>query len=524
VTDEDLTRSQELQIEANNRLIEELAGKNKKLDDSRKRFQDLVDQLPCVVLRFDKQGQIQYANQTWTSFLGGDPASVLGMYLEDMVHEEDRNHLNRSLQKNSTVELRFRQESGDFRWMRFSWQQVQKSVYQGLLVDLMETRELEDLLRRSQKMEAIGRLSGGVAHNFNNLLTVIMAAGERLGRQFPESESGPGQEVERIQFAAQEAARVTTQLLAFSRQQVLSPAHWIVQDILKDVEVLLGDLIKTQGIQLLIDPSKADELSVFVDKSQINQVLMNLVLNARDAIEGNGTIKISVDNTKVSVQEAADHDLDPGEFVILRVQDDGMGMSPQILEKIFEPFFTTKELDMGIGFGLATSYGIMQQSGGFIRVSSKIGVGSTFEVLAPISHVLEDAPKGASSADQVAKKHARILVVDDEEMILELTCEALREEGHQVVGVLSTDEAIAELDGDSSAVDLLITDVVMPDGGGRRLVDHVLEKAPHPQIIVVSGYDRDFLGDDLAYGTFMQKPYSLSDLLDQVQRSLSRIS
>jgi len=364
VTDEDLTRSQELQIEANNRLIEELAGKNKKLDDSRKRFQDLVDQLPCVVIRFDEQGQIQYVNKTWSAFLGGEISSILGMYLEDLVHEEDRSHLARSLSKNSTVELRFKTDCGDYRWMRFSWQLVQESVYQGLLVDLMETRELEELLRRSQKMEAIGRLSGGVAHNFNNLLTVIMASGDRLSNAISETNIGAAKEVERIQFAVREAARVTTQLLAFSRQQVLSPSNWDMNDVLSDGEILLHDLVKTHGVELSILKSEVGDLPIHVDKSQINQVLMNLVLNARDAIKGRGFITVSIDKTMVTRQEAADHDLDPGEFAILRVQDDGMGMAPHILEKIFEPFFTTKDIDQGIGFGLATSYGIMQQSGG----------------------------------------------------------------------------------------------------------------------------------------------------------------
>ena len=295
--DGDLTRSQELQIEANNRLIEELAGKNQKLEESRKRFQDLVDQLPCVVLRFYEDGQVEYANHTWSSFVGSDPEAVVGENLESLIHENDRGSLLRSMRKNNTVELRLIHENGEYRWVRFSCQKVSENTYQGLLVDLMETRKLEDLLRRSQKMEAIGRLSGGVAHNFNNLLTVIMAAVDRLSGMIPAQSARSVKEVERIKLAAGEAASVTAQLLAFSRQQVLAPSLWDVRGIFEECEILAGDLVKSPGVEFVVNKPEPDEVFVFVDKSQIHQVLLNLVLNARDAVEGSGRITIGVGRT-----------------------------------------------------------------------------------------------------------------------------------------------------------------------------------------------------------------------------------
>ncbi len=520
--DGDLTRSQELQIEANNRLIEELAGKNQKLEESRKRFQDLVDQLPCVVLRFDEDGQVGYANHTWSSFVGSDPEEVVGENLESLIHEEDRGSLLRSMRKNNTVELRLIQENGEYRWVRFSCQKVSENTYQGLLVDLMETRKLEELLRRSQKMEAIGRLSGGVAHNFNNLLTVIMAAVDRLSGMIPAQSARSVKEVERIQLAAGEAASVTSQLLAFSRQQVLAPALWDVRNIFEECEILAGDLVKSPGVEFVVNKPDPDEVLVFVDKSQIHQVLLNLVLNARDAVGGTGRITVGVGTTTLGVQEAAEHDIDSGEFVQICVNDDGVGMLPQILEKIFEPFFTTKDVDKGTGFGLATSYGIMQQSGGAIRVSSEYGFGSTFEVLLPIPNGDEEKSHCDETPVDSAMEIGNVLVVDDEEMILELTCEALREDGHTVTGVSGTVEALAELSDPQNRFDLLITDVVMPDGGGRRLVEEAEKLESKPQIIIVSGYDRDFLGDDQNFGAFMQKPYSLSELLQQVQRILAK--
>lgn len=518
--DGDLTRSQELQIEANNRLIEELAGNNQKLEESRKRFQDLVDQLPCVVLRFDEDGQVEYANHTWSSFVGSDPEAVVGENLESLIHENDRGSLLRSMRKNNTVELRLTQENGEYRWVRFSCQKVSENTYQGLLVDLMETRKLEELLRRSQKMEAIGRLSGGVAHNFNNLLTVIMAAVDRLSGMIPAQSARSVKEVERIKLAAGEAASVTSQLLAFSRQQVLAPSLWDVRGIFEECEILAGDLVKSPGVEFVVNKPEPDELFVFVDKSQIHQVLLNLVLNARDAVEGSGRITIGVGRTTLGVQEAAEHDIDGGEFVQICVNDDGIGMLPQVMEKIFEPFFTTKDVNKGTGFGLATSYGILQQSGGSIRVSSEYGFGSTFEVLLPVPGEDDEKSNCEEAASDSSGEIAHILVVDDEEMILELTCEALREDGHTVTGVSGTLEALAQLSDPNNQFDLLITDVVMPDGGGRRLVEEAERLESKPQIIIVSGYDRDFLGDDQNFGAFMQKPYSLSDLMQQVQRIL----
>ena len=195
-------------------------------------------------------------------------------------------------------------------------------------------------------------------------------------------------------------------------------------------------------------------------------------------------------------------------------------MLPQVMEKIFEPFFTTKDVNKGTGFGLATSYGILQQSGGAIRVSSEYGFGSTFEVLLPVPGEDDEKSTCEEAASDSSGEIGHILVVDDEEMILELTCEALREDGHTVTGVSGTVEALAQLSDPNNQFDLLITDVVMPDGGGRRLVEEAERLESKPQIIIVSGYDRDFLGDDQNFGAFMQKPYSLSDLMQQVQRIL----
>ena len=428
-----------------------------------------------------------------------------------------------------TVELRIQQGSEGYRWVRFSCQKFSNDSYQGLLVDLMETRKLEELLRRSQKMEAIGRLSGGVAHNFNNLLTVIMASADKLAGSLAEGKTLSEKEVNRIQLAANEAASVTSQLLAFSRQQVLTPNRYHVNEILDECEILLGELVKSPDLQFLIEKANGDGIHVYVDKSQIHQVLMNVILNARDAVEGYGTISVSVENVIVGPTEAADLDIDYGEYISINVQDDGTGMSPHVQEKIFEPFFTTKEIDKGVGFGLATSYGIMQQSGGAIRVSSELGKGSVFEVLLPVFEGVGQEGVGQEreepSLPAVAETFlGNILVVDDEEMILDLTCESLRDEGHRVTGVTKMTEALEALRNKENRFDLMITDVVMPDGGGRRLVEYVKQMDLQPQVIVVSGYDRDFLGDDQAFGTFMQKPYSLADLLDQVQRLLSRSS
>ena len=522
MTSNDHKNPEELQIESNNRLIEELAQKNRKLDESRKRYRSLIDNLPCIVIRFDDRQRIDFVSSAWIEILGGDFNPILGTNLLTLVHSEDRAILTKAIEGSRTAEVRVKNSEGKFHWMRWTSNRVFEGGYQGLLIDLMETRDLEELLRQSQKMEAIGRLSGGVAHNFNNLLTVILTSVERLQGFLPEEAIRSLDESERIKVAANEAASVTRQLLAFSRQQVLKSAKCNLVDLVKEGVWLLSDVVATPQVSFEYIRDSEEELPVIVDKVQFHQVLLNLAINAKDAIEGCGEIVIRTKKVELGIHEASDLGLDFGEYASVSVVDNGAGIDELNLEKIFEPFFSTKDIDEGIGFGLATCYGTIKQSGGSIRVKSELGKGSDFEILLPLD---ADASKGRDSEPEKKEKpkirEAKILMVEDEPAILEIACEALREENHHVDGAATVSLAIDFINCGKVEYDLVVTDVVMPDGGGRKLLNYLDSQHITPKVIVVSGYDTDFLGDDLSCTSFLQKPFSILDLIEEVRSVLA---
>jgi len=522
VTSNDHKNPEELQIESNYRFIEELAQKKKKLEVSRERYRSLINNLPCIVIRFDDSRLVEFVSSAWSDILGGEYDSILGLSLPALVHPDDKGVLEKAIVGSRTAEVRVKNSAGQFHWMRWSSSRVSEGGYQGLLVDLMETRELEELLRQSQKMEAIGRLSGGVAHNFNNLLTVILTSVERLQRFLPEDSQSSANEAERIKVAANEAASVTRQLLAFSRQQVLRSVNCDLVDLVEEGVWLLGDVVATPEVSFEYIQDSKEELPVVLDKAQFHQVLLNLAINAKDSLEGHGEIVIKTKKVEVGISEAADLGLDIGDYASVSVVDNGTGIDSLNLEKIFEPFFTTKDVDEGNGFGLATCYGIIKQSGGSIRVESELGKGSDFEILLPLVSGVEKAIDPEEEQTEKPKiEGAKILIVEDEPAILEISCEALREENHHVDGALTINEAIGFIDSGEVEYDLLVTDVVMPDGGGRKLLNYLDSKRIAPKVIVVSGYDIDFLGDDLSCTSFIQKPFSIVELIEEVSSVLA---
>ncbi len=355
-----------------------------------------------------------------------------------------------------------------------------------------QARALEDQLRQAQKMEALGRLAGGIAHDFNNLLSVIISFGElvKMGLE-PGHESI--RDVDEMIKAGQRAAEMTRQLLAFSRRQMLEPRDLDLNVVLHGIERMLRRMIG-EDVTLVTAPA-ADLGIIRADPGQLEQVLTNLSINARDAMPTGGTLTIATSNVTLDDAFIAHHPgAKPGAYSRLSVTDTGTGMPPDVQARIFEPFFTTKEVGKGTGLGLATVFGIVQQSGGCMTVESEVGKGTRFDVYLPQSAV-QAAPPTTASVDSVTVSGTEtILVVEDSTELRELSVRILKRNGYTVLAAPGGEDAVALAERHKGTIDLLITDVIMPRMGGRVLADRLRLGRPAMKVLFVSGYHDDVLG------------------------------
>ncbi len=382
-----------------------------------------------------------------------------------------------------------------------------------------ELRQKEEQLNRSQRLEAVGQLAGGIAHDFNNFLTVIMGFADLLREGIPK-ESHLRQHVETIVGVAERAANLTRQLLAFSRRQVLRPKVLLLNSLVADVQKLLVRLIG-EDIKLVttLDPNL---WPVKVDPGGIEQVIVNLAVNARDAMENGGTLSIETANVELreDYTDSVGH-IRPGRYVMLQISDTGHGMTPETQERIFEPFFTTKK--KGTGMGLATVYGIVKQSGGYIFVESEVGKGSRFKVFfEPVDQVV-DQEIILPAVEAFESGTETVLVAEDEKEILELVARILSNVGYHVLTASNGEEALRVAAAYSGPIHLLLTDAVMPIVNGRELVERLRPERPNMKVIFMSGYTgtgilhRAVAGQDIA---FIAKPFTPADLLRKVQKAL----
>jgi PAS domain S-box-containing protein len=387
--------------------------------------------------------------------------------------------------------------------------------------DVSRVRGVEQRLRHVQKMEAIGRLAGGIAHDFNNVLGVIVAYSEMLVEKLRDDEELYGL-VLSITKAVERGGSLTRQLLAFSRQQVLEPQVLSLGAYLEGIKDMLARVIG-EDLHLKIvagDPN----LRVKVDPTQIEQVIMNLVVNARDAMPNGGRLTIETGEVDIDDEYCSRNpEARLGRHVMLAVSDTGCGMPPEVLARIFEPFFTTKEQGKGTGLGLATIYGIVKQSGGHINAYSEVGHGTTFKIYLPVTH--EEADKReVMTSDKVAPRGVEtILIVEDEESLRTVTREYLSNKGYKVIVAEDFDKAVAASGDASLHIDLLMTDVVLPGASGPKLADRLASSRPEMKVLFVSGYTADALvhGDlhrsDFA---FLSKPFSLNTLARKIRSIL----
>jgi len=387
--------------------------------------------------------------------------------------------------------------------------------------DITEKREMEHRLRHAQKLEAVGRLAGGVAHEFNNTTTAILGYSSLVtdGVQDPQLRHY----AEEINKAGQRAAAVTRQLLAFSRQQVLQPAQLNLNDVVTDIETMLHRLIG-ENIRVLIELDP--ELGVVkADSSQVAHAIVNLALNARDAMPDGGVLMIATHNVEVDRDFASENKLAPGPYVRLRVSDTGTGLDKQTAAQIFEPFFTTKPAGSGTGLGLSTVYGTVKQSGGEILVFSELGHGATFEIYLPRLEQALVKPELLSPGRESNGGSETILVVEDEKSLRWLTCQMLSQFGYAVLEAQDPSHALALVQERAGNIDLLLTDVVMPGLNGRQLARQTQQLYPHIKVLLMSGYTAEIAADSDGKGAgppFLEKPFTPQELGAKVREVLDQ--
>jgi nitrogen-specific signal transduction histidine kinase/ActR/RegA family two-component response regulator len=376
-----------------------------------------------------------------------------------------------------------------------------------------ESGAQQDRLRQAQKMEAIGRLAGGVAHDFNNLLTVIAGYSDLLSAMLVQQ--GEVREmVEEIRKATARATSLTRQLLAFSRKQVLAPRELDLNGVVRDMEKMLRRLIG-EDVEFVLSLAPAP-VGVKVDAGQIEQVVMNLVVNARDAMDIGGKLVLGVDQTRLCEPIAAHGStISPGDYAVLSVKDTGCGMSAEVMAHLCEPFFTTKPPGKGTGLGLSTVYGITQQSEGHIRVQSQPGLGTAVEIYLPLLHALATVPSAPVPAEKSSPCREAILLVEDEDAVRKLARLALKSCGYKVLEARDGVDALERCRKYTGRMDAVVTDVVMPMMDGVELVKHLKRRYPDLKVLYLSGYtDSNVVRHGVieATVTLLQKPFTADEL------------
>jgi len=494
-------------------------------------YRSLIEGAPYAICRVTLSGQILQVNRSMVEMLGyGSETELLVRDLRTEIFSvagKFEDFRRRLLDKTACrgFESVWRRCDGTELQVRAAGRAVRDKGGEVLYLDILaenvtDQKQLEAQLRQAQKMQAIGQLAGGVAHDFNNLLTVIHGQVEVILRQMPDKDVLQSR-LEEVQRAAERASTLTRQLLAFSRRQVLQSKVVDLNQVIGRMTEMLSRLI-TETIELTFSPA-SDAAYVLADPAQIEQVLMNLVVNARDAMLYGG--KLTIETAVAHIDPNSAQQLGapgPGEYVLITVRDTGHGMDRQTQASIFEPFFTTKGTGEGTGLGLAMVYGVVKQSGGHIRVESEPGLGTTFKIYLPRvaapDRILEET---ASTPSPPGKE--TILLAEDEDGVRQLLADYLRSLGYHVLtasdGVLAQQVARSH----SGEIDLLISDIVMPKAGGRDLAEQLRKAAPHLKVILVSGYaGQSILGSDtnLVGAHFLQKPFPMQQLAQKVREVL----
>ncbi|MBI5083696.1 MAG: response regulator [Acidobacteria bacterium] len=520
-----------------NRLTEAVASTiaerreaERQLIEAGERVRDLYNNAPCGYHSLDEAGVVVHINDTELAWLGYEREEVEGrMHFSELLAEDSAANFEQVFAEfkqrhtASGVEFNLKRKDGSTMAVLVSAKAITDAqgnylTCRATVHDISERRMLEAQLRHSQKMEAIGRLAGGVAHDFNNLLTVINGYSSLIVSSLAETDPLRRQ-VQEIAKAGERAKSLTQQLLAFGRKQDASPKPLNLNRLVRESLEMLERLA---GVNIHFDFREEPELGlVNADPGLMHQVLLNLVVNARDAMPGGGTLTIETANGVADPNYVPP----PGQYVVLIVRDTGMGMSEEIQQRVFEPFFTTKEQGRGTGLGLATVYGIVKQSGGHISLQSAEGAGTTFRIWLPrIGNGITE-PEAPVPPGRQAGGDATILVAEDEEMVRALVCTVLRRSGYRVLEASDAVQALSLLESEAGPVDLLLTDVIMPGMTGKELATHVRLLRPATRVLLMSGHTAGVIQrpevEELGHD-FVAKPFTPDSLAKKVREVLGR--
>lgn len=526
-------------------LISRLSGKIKQstdaLRESEARLRILVINASDGLVIVNADGSQRYVSPAAERITGFPVAELEGRSLETLIHPDDMKDVRTAWKEavehpDKTVTVQYRHIHKTQEWVPFeatAQSFLHEPSINGVIASVRditerkkaeeENKKLQEQLTQARKMESVGRLAGGVAHDFNNMLGVILGRAEMALEQL-----NPTQplytDLQEISMAAKRSADLTQQLLTFARKQTVAPQ---VLDLNKTVEKMITMLRRLIGedINLVWLPG-ANLSPVRMDPSQIDQILANLCVNARDAISDMGEVTIKTDMVTFDENYCAAHaGYLPGKYALLSVSDNGNGMDNETLPLLFEPFFTTKEVGKGTGLGLATIYGIVKQNNGFINVESEPGKGATFDIYLPsYDGKISKTPK-ETGASKTERGHETILLVEDEPMILNMTRKVLKRQGYNVLHATSPFDALLQAKEHAQEIHLLITDVVMPEMNGRDLAEKLVPIVPSLKCLFMSGYTADVIAHHsvLDEGVhFIQKPFSLKDLTAKVRETLDK--
>jgi len=517
-------------------LVEALDRKHREeaIARSEQHYRGLIESVPDVVWRTDMEGRLTFVSSVAKAMFGFEPGELLGKPFDTFLSDESKQKAREAFESRKkgelgaagvVLELVHRRKDGT----EFVTSTTTSPVFDtngrpieivGITRDVTENRRLEDQLRQSQKMEAVGRLTAGIAHDFNNLLTAINGYSALVLDQIPEG-SPLRQDILEIERAGDRAASLTRQLLAFSRKQIFQPKQVVLNQLILEMDKMLRRMIG-EDIELVTITSPGLGLSE-LDPSQVEQIVMNLVVNARDAMPTGGKLTIETKNVELGEDYTRDHvDAHPGPYVMLAVSDTGCGMDEETKELVFEPFYTSKEPGKGTGLGLATVYGIVKQSGGIVYLYSEPGEGTTFKIYFPRLSEEDKRLQTEKPATKMLQGSETILLVEDNDVVRKIIFRSLKKYGYTVLEAGYGSQAIEVYQRHEGQVHLLISDIVMPKMSGRELAERLLSKNPAMKVLFMSGYTDEAI---VRHGVldkeveFLQKPFT-PDVLGRKVREI----